>query len=160
MLDIGKDYIEPGEAFFVKKNPEAIAPVYKSRLAACADIALPVDIVIRPREVDVYKTGLIVIPPQGWHWHVYLRSSIPIKYPGIVLANCVGIIDSDYIGPEDELGLVLLNQSGDRSYSIKAGERVAQMRLVPNARPTRFQELTYEQVQARRSRGGFGSTSE
>ena len=71
MLGVGNDYMEPGEAFFVKKNPNAITPVYKSRLAACADIALPENITIRPREVEVYKTGLIVIPPQGWHWQVY-----------------------------------------------------------------------------------------
>lgn len=150
--------MEPGRAFYYKKNPDAIAPKYKSELAAGADIALPQDIKIQPREVNVYKTGLVLVPPKGWHWHAYLRSSIPLKYPGLILANCVGIIDSDYCGPDDELGLILLNQSADIEYSIEAGTRIAQVMLMPNVRPTQFKELTNEQISRRRSRGGFGST--
>ena len=152
------DFEIPGEAYFVKVHKEARAPVYKSRLAACADLTTCVPITLRPREFDRIPMGIILIPPQGWHFHVYMRSSLPFKFPGIVLANCTGIIDSDYIGPKDELHLTFLNHSADATINIPAGTRIAQARLVRNAKPSEFKELTYEQVQARRSRGGFGST--
>jgi len=150
----------PGEAYFVKKHPDAIPPVFKSRLAACADISLYEHLTLRPREYLIVPTGLIVVPPSGYHFHVYLRSSAPVKYPGLILCNSVGIIDSDYIGPDDELKLILLNQSTNATIQIPAKTRVAQMRLVKNIKPSIFKELTYEQVQARQSRGGFGSTGQ
>ena len=148
--------IEPGIAAFVRIHPDAIIPQYKSRLAACCDVSLPEELTLRPREYLLVGTGLIAVPPEGWHWHVYMRSSLPVKYPGLILANCIGIIDSDYIGPEDELKLILLNQTNDRTLHIPKHERVAQMRLVQNVRP-KIQEVNYEQVQLRRSRVGFGS---
>lgn len=150
--------IKPGPAYFVKLHADAIVPSYESRLAACCDVHTLEETILRPREFLLVKTGLVCLPPEGWHWQVYLRSSAPIKFPGLLLANHVGIIDSDYCGPEDELKLILLNQTQNRTLVIPKQTRVAQMRLVQNARPTEIVEATYEQLRVRRSRGGFGST--
>lgn len=144
----------------MKLHADAIIPKYESRLAACCDVHTLEDTVLRPREYLLVRTGLVCVPPEGWHWQLYLRSSTPIKFPGLILANCVGIIDSDYIGPEDELKLILLNQTVDRTLVIPKQTRVCQMRLTQNARPNQMLEATHEQIQLRRSRGGFGSTGE
>lgn len=150
--------IKPGPAHFVKLHKDAVIPTYKSRLAACCDVQNIEEVMLRPREYLLVRTGLVCIPPEGWHWQVYLRSGTPLKYPGLILANCVGIIDGDYTGPEDELKLILLNQTVDRTLVIPKHTRVCQMRLTQDARPTKMVEATHEQIQLRRSRGGFGST--
>jgi dUTP pyrophosphatase len=149
--------INPGTAYFVKLHTNATIPKFGSRLAAGADLYLPNPVILRPREYELISLGIIAIPPEGWHFMIYLRSSAPVRYPGLTLMNHVGIIDSDYTGPNDEIKLALLNHSVDNTLRINAGERIAQMCLVEDVRPN-IEEITYDQVAFRRSRGGFGST--
>jgi dUTP pyrophosphatase len=156
-MGLGRNALAEGqEAFFIKIHPDAMIPTYGTELSACCDLSLPENHYIWPSYTNIYPTGLIAIPPQGWHWQIYLRSSTPTKYPGLILANHVGIVDSDYCGLEDELKLILSN-IGERELFIPQHVRIAQMRLVPNARPE-IRELSYEEAKLGRSRGGFGST--
>jgi dUTP pyrophosphatase len=148
-----------GEAYFVKLHKDARIPEYKTAGSAACDLIIPQDFTLLPRAFELIGTGLICVPPPGYHWHIYLRSSAPMKYPGLILANCVGIIDSDYCGPQDELKLILLNQAYDRVLHFPAGVRIAQMRLVQNLRPSKIKEMSYEELR-QRSRGGFGSTGQ
>lgn len=152
-----EEMMNPGTAYFIRTHPNAVLPTFGSRLAACCDITLPETVVLNAGECKLVSTGFIAIPPLGWHWHIYLRSSAPIRYPGLILANCTGIIDSDYIGPNDNIKLILLNQNKNILLEIEQGKKIAQMRLVQNVRP-KIEEITHAQAEFRRSRGGFGST--
>jgi dUTP pyrophosphatase len=71
---------------------------------------------------------------------------------GVSLANCVGVIDSDYRG---EIKVPLINHS-DKPYTVKNGDRIAQMVIMPVIVPE-FAEC--EQLgDTGRGEGGFGST--
>lgn len=160
--------IKAGTAYFAKLDERAIIPKYQTELSAACDIHILDDISIELSEVVIARTGLICVPPQGYHWEVKLRSSSPIKYPGLALANGEGLIDSDYCGPEDELKLLLTNRYIESSYEspitirtirIPAGTRIAQMQLAHNIHPTEIQEISINELK-HVSRGGFGSTND
>ena len=68
------------------------------------------------------------------------------------LANCVGVIDSDYRG---EVRVVLVNHGGNE-FEVKPGDRVAQLLVQPVERAvfTRVESLAGSE----RGENGFGST--
>ena len=70
-----------------------------------------------------------------------------------MLANAMGVIDRDFSGPEDEIGLILWNP-GVESVTVEKGERIAQGLFIP------VNQADWEEVDEVRvdSRGGFGST--
>ncbi len=108
--------------------------------------------------VRLAKTGLIVIPPFGFHFELVLRSSVPLKNNGVTLANNIGIIDPDYIGEEDELRVMLYNPSKN-IVLLDTTKPVAQLLLRQNSL-TNVEEIAIEELRAfgKDSRGGFGST--
>ena len=71
---------------------------------------------------------------------------------GVCLSNGIGVIDSDYRGP---LQVALHNMRGT-AYTIQPGDRIAQLMVVPVARPE--VELTASLPETARGEGGFGST--
>ena len=80
------------------------------------------------------------------------RSGLGIKN-GVVLANTIGVIDSDYQG---EIRIGLFNRSRIQ-YSVKPGERICQMLFMP------VMNASLKLVEAfsnttDRGRGGFGHT--
>jgi len=142
-----------------KIDPRAVLPTYGTSRSAGLDICALEDTVIhRPRRPlpQLVRTGLVIIPPLGFNYLLYPRSSLGKKYPGIVLSNSVGVIDEDYTGIEDELLISLLNLSDD-TYCIKAGAKIAQLVLRKNYRAD-VEEISYEHMEKRGNRGGFGST--
>ena len=82
---------------------------------------------------------------------VCMRSGTAYKN-GVILLNSIGIIDSDYVG---EIQLLLMNIS-HRRYTIKVGERIAQLLFVPIAIPELIEVDQLEETA--RGSGGFGST--
>ena len=82
---------------------------------------------------------------------VFARSGLGIKH-GIAPANCVGVIDSDYRG-EIGVGLVNLGQS---EYTVRPGDRIAQLMVTPVVQPTVVQVSELDDTD--RGAGGFGST--
>ena len=108
------------------------------------------------REDVVLYSGDIVLVPTGFHlpeivttdnifYLLAARSSLAYK-KGLLLANGVGIIDSDY---KDEVQVMLYN-STSHTVSISKGERIAQ--LIPTTFIPMFPSLDEERS------GGFGST--
>ena len=77
--------------------------------------------------------------------------TVKIKH-GIVPANCVGVIDSDYRG---EVIVGLHNQSQE-AFTVNPGDRVAQLVLLPVFTPGI--EVCEELDETGRGAGGFGST--
>ena len=72
-------------------------------------------------EAKVFDTGIKVQVPQGYCMLVLSRSGHGFN-KGLRLANCVGLIDSDYRG---EVKVKLHNDSKS-TYKIEQGERIAQ----------------------------------
>jgi len=147
-------------AYFVKLNPNAIIPERAEVGSVGYDVYTDfngADYNIGPGETGLLHTGIVAIPPKGFHWELVLRSSTPKKKEGIVLANSVGIIDPSYCGPKDEIRILILNTSKEIKTFYK-GERVAQLILRENLIPE-VQEVSIETIIANDDRGGFGSTT-
>jgi len=90
--------------------------------------------------------------PTGHFLGIFARSSTPLKR-GLIVANGVGVIDSDYSGPNDEIMIQVLNFTTDPVH-VTRGDRLAQGIVLPAPRVT-WQEVTeIRQV----TRGGFGAT--
>ena len=107
-----------------------------------------------------------LMPGESWGFH--LGISIWIKDPsicgvfmprsglgiqGILPANVVGLIDSDYQG---ELIIHLANYS-DKEYVVQNGDRIAQLVFMP-VRQMSFQIKNKFTELTKRGEGGFGST--
>ena len=120
--------------------------------AAGFDLAAAADMEIPARSIRLVGTGLVIAVPDGHFLGIFARSSTPLKR-GLIVANGVGIIDSDYCGPDDEIKIQVLNVT-DAPVTVARGDRLAQGIVLPAPR------IEWEEVQeiARPSRGGFGST--
>lgn len=117
-------------------------------LSAC----IPGEITIKPGEIVKVNTGIAIqIPHSGIGGFVFPRSGLSSKH-GISLANCVGVIDSDYTG---EIICPVINHSSS-DYTIKPGDRIAQLVFLPVIK-ARLQETDRLEATERGS-GGFGST--
>ncbi len=127
-------------------------PRYESDGAAAFDLAASEDVAIEPGEVALVPTGLVIEVPAGMFLALFARSSTPLKR-GLMVANGVGVVDSDYCGPADEVKIAVLNFT-KAAVRVKAGDRLAQGMILPAAR------ITWEETASVRkeSRGGFGST--
>nr|DAH95412.1 MAG TPA: dUTPase [Caudoviricetes sp.] len=115
------------------------------------DVAVSEPVTFFPNRVTKVHTGLAMAIPKGYHIEVHIRSSWGKR--GIRLANCTGIIDSDYRG---ELKLLLINDTTDIYYAPE-GERIAQLILVKDPAFT-IKEVD-ELDETKRGKGGFGSTN-
>ena len=115
----------------------------------CAALEEPV--VICPGETKSIPTGLALQIENGYAGFIFARSGLGIRH-GIVPANCVGVIDSDYRG---EVLVGLYNHSGE-PFTVNPGDRVAQLVLLPVHLPQI--EVCGELEDTSRGTGGFGST--
>jgi dUTP pyrophosphatase len=127
-------------------------PAYGTDESAGFDLAAAHDVTVRPREIVLVRTGLVIEVPTGHFLAVFARSSTPMKR-GLVVSNGVGVIDPDYSGPDDEVMIQVLNVT-DTPVEVRCGDRLAQGIILPAPRVT-WQEVTeIREV----TRGGFGAT--
>jgi len=137
-----------------KLNEQAQLPYRATEGSAGADLFafVPEDVTIAPGERKLIPTGIAIeIPDSGYGAFVFPRSSVSSKY-GVSLANCVGVVDSDYRG---EIKVPLINHS-DTAYTVRNGDRIAQMVILPVMLPCYTE--TDELGDTVRGEGGFGST--
>ncbi|EKD47290.1 MAG: hypothetical protein ACD_66C00133G0004 [uncultured bacterium] len=139
---------------YKRNHPLAQIPEYKTAGAVAFDIALVEDLTIAPRAITKTRTGLIINVPDDHALIIASRSSNPLK-KGVDLANSIGIIDSDFCGPNDEIQLLISNLT-NTAVELKAGDRVAQGIFVPI---TKAQFTEVDKMSAP-SRGGLGSTGQ
>ncbi len=104
---------------------------------------------VGPGETALIPTGFQVEIPHGYEAQVRPRSGLAIKH-GIGILNSPGTIDSDYRG---EVKIILTN-FGKREFTIRRGDRVAQMVIAPVVRTT-WQEVRRVD-DTDRGAGGFG----
>lgn len=102
-------------------------PQRKTKQSAGYDIESAIDDVITPGETKLIPTGLKAYMGENEWMGIYIRSSIAVKY-GIILANSVAVIDSDYYNnPDNEGHLMLPIRNVSRMpYTVKKGDRIAQ----------------------------------
>lgn len=135
-----------------RTHPAAVIPSYQTNGSAAFDFALVESVTIAPHAIAKVRTGLVIEVPDGHVLLIPCRSSSPLKM-GFTMANAVGVIDSDYRGPKDEIFLLLLNLTNE-PLALNAGDRVAQGLIMPVMQAT-FEET--EEMDAK-NRGGHGST--
>jgi dUTP pyrophosphatase len=97
-------------------------------------------------------TGLAIAVPHGFAGLVLPRSGLAARH-GITLSNAPGLIDAGYRG---ELVVLMVNL-GHTSYTVRPGERIAQLVIAPVAlsEVAVIDELPPSDG---RGEGGFGST--
>jgi dUTP pyrophosphatase len=115
-------------------------------MRACIDE----EVKVTPGETVLIPTGIAIYIADNKLAAVLLpRSGLGHKH-GLVLGNLTGLIDSDYQG---QIFISCWNRSST-SYSIKPGERIAQMVFVP-VEQVEF-DIVQEFKQTDRGEGGFG----
>lgn len=127
-------------------------PIRATTASAGLDLSLPADVTLRNRTITVVELPYKVAIPNGYVGLLALRSSLGAR--GITIPNSVGVIDSDYRG-NLKLPLSLLHDSGPTI--LRAGERVAQLVLLPVALPMPV-EADINADETSRGAGGLGST--
>ena len=138
---------------FKKLDTRAVTPRYGSSAAAGADLYAILDgpLTLAAGQTVLVHTGLAMEIPAGFVGLVCARSGLATKR-GLAPANKVGVIDADYRG---EIMVAMYNQS-DKTQSVDAGERVAQLVIAPFLHAD-FEESA-ELCDTARGEGGFGST--
>ncbi|HHQ69262.1 MAG TPA: dUTP diphosphatase [Halothiobacillaceae bacterium] len=117
-------------------------------LRAC----LKQDLTLSPGQTELVPTGMAInLADPGLAALILPRSGLGHKH-GIVLGNLVGLIDSDYQG---QLFVSVWNR-GRADFTIRVGERIAQLVVVPVV------QVAFDEVETftatKRGTGGFGHT--
>jgi len=141
--------------YFKRLRGDSAVPVpqYMTPGASGMDLfaCLEKEVTLEPGERRLIPTGISVAIPEGFEGQIRPRSGLAIQ-KGIGIVNGPGTIDSDYRG---EIGILLIN-FGKEPFTIRNGERIAQMVISQVFRAT-LEEL--EELPATpRQGGGFGHT--
>ena len=126
-------------------------PEYATPGSSGVDLRSTEDVSIGPGERTIVPTGIFLEIPEGFEAQVRSRSGLAAKH-GIAVLNSPGTIDQDYRG---EIKAILVNH-GNLEYSIKKGDRIAQLVFSPTLQVNLQQTNSLSETQ--RGEGGFGST--
>lgn len=102
-------------------------------------------------ERTLVPTGLALQLPREFEAQVRPRSGLALRH-GVTVLNSPGTIDADYRG---EIGVILVN-FGREPFSIRRGDRIAQLVVAPVARAVLTEVANLDD--SPRGQGGFGST--
>jgi dUTP pyrophosphatase len=132
---------------------ETSIPVYQSLEAAGMDLpaAITEDVVIARGKRALIPTGWAFAIPPGFEGQVRPRSGLALRH-GVTVLNTPGTIDADYRG---EVKVVLVNL-GDDSFTVRPGDRIAQLVIAPIAKAILRVATSLEPTE--RGAGGYGST--
>lgn len=137
-----------------KVRDGAILPTRASHGAAGYDLYACINesVVIPPGATFKTPTGIALYMGNSMYCGLILPRS-GLGSSGIVLANTVGLIDSDYQG---ELIVALHNRSNE-AFTVHKDMRIAQLLILPVRNPT-FKIVDEFDKATSRNMGGFGST--
>jgi dUTP pyrophosphatase len=113
---------------------------------------------VAPHSTLIVPTGLNVNIPNGYEIQIRPRSGLAAKF-GVTVLNTPGTIDSDYCGDgEDfELKVILINHN-KIPFSIKHGDRIAQMVVAKLADHELVEVEEFGKTDKTSRKGGLGST--
>lgn len=127
-------------------------PVYAHPGDAGADLVATETVELGPGERVTVGTGTAIALPDGYVAFVVPRSGLAAKH-GITIVNTPGTVDAGYRG---EIRVILLNTDATTPYTVAAGDRIAQLIVMP---VTRARFVPVERLPgSHRGDGGFGST--
>ncbi|MBU0757219.1 MAG: dUTP diphosphatase [Nanoarchaeota archaeon] len=133
----------------LKLDKELTAPHYAHPGDAGLDLRSSEDLILRPGDFRVVKTGVKMAMPQGYVGLVWDKSGHAAKAGIHTLA---GVIDSGYRG---EIGVVMKNL-GKTDFSITRDMKIAQLLIQPIISANLIE--TDDLDETSRNEGGFGST--
>lgn len=128
------------------------APVYAHPGDAGADLVATEPVTLAPGERATIGTGVALALPDGYVAFVVPRSGLAARH-GLTIVNSPGTVDAGYRG---EIRVTLANTDRSEPYSVAAGDRIAQLVVMP---VTRARFVAVERLPgSERGEGGFGST--
>lgn len=139
---------------FKKLSEKALIPHRATSGSAGLDIfaCLDAPVTIAPGEIKAIPTGITAEPDEeDVALLIYPRSGLSTKF-GISLANCVGVVDSDYRGA---WFIPLINHS-KTSFTVEHGMRIAQ--LIPTRILIPEIDISENLSETERGKKGFGSS--
>ena len=133
-------------------DPGLPLPAYAHPGDAGADLCAATEVVLPPGGRATVGTGIAIAVPDGYAAFVHPRSGLASRH-GITLVNAPGTVDAGYRG---EVKVVLLNTDPAEPFTVRRGDRIAQLVVQP---VTRAQFLDSDELPPTpRGDGGFGST--
>ncbi len=129
-------------------------PEYATAGSAAVDLRAAIEegleVTLRPGEKALIPTGLAISPESRDVVAIIAgRSGLGVKN-GVTLSNGIGVIDSDYRG-EIQVGLI---NHGDADFTVRRGDRIAQMFFLPVLHAEFLIAQTLDETE--RGAGGFG----
>ncbi|AAZ68563.1 dUTP diphosphatase [Ehrlichia canis] len=130
-------------------------PSYSTENSSGMDLysAMTQDVILAPGCRACINTGIAISVPNGYEAQVRPRSGLALKF-GITVLNTPGTIDADYRG---EIKVILINL-GHETYTIKYGDRIAQMVIAPVIHASWNLVKDLDDDTTKRGDQGFGST--
>lgn len=139
--------------FPVREGSRDLLPAYQTEGASGMDLRADIEaeLSIPPMGRALVPTGIALALPPGVEGQVRPRSGLAIRH-GVTCLNTPGTIDADYRG---EIRVILVNL-GDAPFSVRRGDRIAQIVFAPVVRAAL--EVVDDLEATRRGEGGFGHT--
>jgi dUTP pyrophosphatase len=137
--------------FKMMEGCEELAPKKAHHDDAAFDIRAREEVELVPGKSHLVPTGIFLELPIHYEAQIRPRSGLALKHT-LTVTNSPGTIDAGYRG---EVCVIMLN-AGAENYTVKYGERVAQMVIskLPQVAMIQVEELSL----SKRGGGGFGST--
>ena len=139
------------------ENQDIHLPIRKTKCSAGYDVKAAEDVTIPAFKPEVkptlVKTGLKAYCPEDEYYMLVNRSSNPGK-KGLILANSIGIIDSDYYGNESNDGHFMFAYYNffEHDVQVKKGDVIGQVIF------SKYFKVDNDNAEGIRT-GGFGSTN-
>jgi len=126
-------------------------PQYHTAGSVGIDLAARVETLIPAKSMVRVPLNIALQLPEGTWALLAARSSLHKK--GLMMANGIGVGDSDYRGNNDEYQAALYN-STDTDVTVEKGERIVQLIILS------YDRVTFEEIKqfTEPDRGGFGTT--
>lgn len=138
------------------EHPDAVAPEYETEGAACFDLRAMVpqgEVTVDHHRPHVFDTGIKFEVPEGHAMLIFSRSGHGFKND-TRLANCVGILDSDFRGTAKVK--LRMDASNVLPLPVRHKDRIAQAMIIPVDRVAFY--LKKELSETERGENGYGST--
>jgi dUTP pyrophosphatase len=134
-------------------HADAVLPAFAHPGDAGADLVAVEEVTIAPGGGRaVVGTGIAMAIPDGYAGFVLPRSGLALRH-GITCLNTPGLIDAGY---RDEVRVILVNTDPTEPYTVRRGDRIAQLVIQPVERSI-FAAVD-DLSESARGLGGFGST--
>lgn len=137
-----------------KLSPTAIIPKKAHETDAGFDLYSDEDLVIKPHQTVLIKTGLAIqlTPPDGWNAYALVKDTSGNAYK-LKLSTKAGVVDIEYTG---NVGVVIRNNNMFKKIVIKKGAKIAQ--LIPTLIPF-TEEVLWTDRETERGDKGYGAST-